>query len=298
MPGNDAQSHKVYLGTDAAKLELIGEKAGSGLMRAEVTGLARNTKYFWRVDEAAAKGRVVHGKVWSFTSPGLAGWWKFDEENGTTAKDSSSNGHDGVLKGNCAWRNNAGKFGGAIELDGETGYVEIGDEKAFDFTDEITVCCWLNTNEVKFDWAGLVTKGDDAWRLSTVSKQRIPHFSVNDWQQVFLNGNKEVTAGDWHHFAGVYDGRQLRLYVDGQPDASIDWDGGIATNDVNVLIGENGAMKGRLWKGLLDDVRVYSYALPKEDITAVFQGGQPKPPEAEKIKIRFDEPMKAAKREK
>jgi beta-galactosidase len=156
----------------------------------------------------------------------------------------------------------------------------------------------VNTNEVKFDWSGIVTKGDDAWRLSTVNKQIKPHFSVNHWQQVFLNGNKEVAAGDWHHFAGVYDGRQLRLYVDGQPDASIDWDGGIATNDFNVLIGENGAMKGRLWKGLLDDVRIYSFALSKEDIAAVFQGSQPQAPETVKIKIKFDEPLKAAKREK
>ena len=30
-------------------------------------------------------------------------------------------------------------------------------------------------------------------------------------------GSPAVSAGEWHHVAGTYDGTQLRLYIDGQP---------------------------------------------------------------------------------
>jgi hypothetical protein len=298
MPGADARGHKVYLGADAGNLEFMGEKTGFGFMKANVSGLAKNTKYFWRVDEVGENGRVVTGKIWSFSSPGLVGWWKFDEENGATAHDSSGNGHDGILRGNCAWRNAAGKIGGAIELDGESGYVEIGSSDTFNFTDGITISCWVNAGEVKNEWAAIVTKGDNAWRLSAMRKQIIPHFSVNDPRlTIYLNGSKEASAGRWHHFAGVYDGQQLQIYIDGRPDAKMEWDGRIAANDCNVLIGENDQMRGRYWKGLIDDVRIYSYALSNNDIAAVYQGTEAQPLMVSKLTLTFEEPVKAAPRE-
>jgi len=298
MPGNGAQSHKVYLGADANNLEFIGEKAGSGLMSAQLSNLSRNTKYFWRVDEVDADGTVISGKVWSFTGPALAGWWKFDEENGSVAKDSSDNARDGTLRGNCVWKNTAGKFGGAIELDGASGYIEIANADTFNFTDEMTISAWVNTDEVKNAWAGIVTRGDDAWRLTAMRNEIKPHFSVSHYSNTYIDGTKAVSAGQWHHFAGVYDGQFVRLYIDGQQDSKREWDGPVAGNDFKVLIGENDQIRGRFWKGMLDDVRIYNYALPKEDIQTVFEGGQPQDSLVRRVQIKFNEPLKPAKREK
>jgi hypothetical protein len=73
MPAARAKTHKVYLGTDAGNLELMGDKAGSGYMRAELSALAGNTRYFWRVDEVGEDGRTTTGKTWNFTREGLGG---------------------------------------------------------------------------------------------------------------------------------------------------------------------------------------------------------------------------------
>jgi hypothetical protein len=59
----------------------------------------------------------------SATRAELVGQWKFDEGSGTTAYDSSGNGHDGTLVGGATWAD--GRFGGGIELDGTSGYVEV-----------------------------------------------------------------------------------------------------------------------------------------------------------------------------
>jgi beta-galactosidase len=85
-----------------------------------------------------------------------------------------------------------------------------------------------------------------------------------------------VNDGRWHHVAGVYDGRKLSLYVDGQLDAFVPTIAvtRINTNKDSVCLGMNsGNPKANEWNGLIDDVRIYSYALPPEDIKAI-HGGQ------------------------
>lgn len=55
--------------------------------------------------------------------PNLVAWWTFDDMSGTTAADSSGNGHTGTLNGNPQWV--TGYFGGALRFDGSGDYVEI-----------------------------------------------------------------------------------------------------------------------------------------------------------------------------
>jgi hypothetical protein len=49
----------------------------------------------------------------------------------------------------------------------------------------------------------------------------------------------------------------------------------INTNAWEVLIGENAERPGRFWNGLIDDVRIYSYALSEDEIEALYAGKEP-----------------------
>jgi len=57
-------------------------------------------------------------------------------------------------------------------------------------------------------------------------------------------------------------------------DVSQPASGAIATNDHPVFIGENVEMNNRFWNGLIDDVRVYNYALSEGRITALYNEGK------------------------
>jgi hypothetical protein len=195
---------------------------------------------------------------------GLIGWWKFDESKGNIAKDSSTGKHDGTLVADAKWAK--GKIGGAIDLDGNGAFVRIPDEHAFDMTGEITIACWVNFRSVPYDYTAIVTKGDNSWRLSTSERQRKFHASVTDWNQLMVDGNTEVPANQWHHVTAAYDGKQLCIYVDGKVDVCKNWTRGIGQNDYDVLIGENAQEQGRFFDGLIDDVRIYNYALSKAEI--------------------------------
>ena len=76
--------------------------------------------------------------------------WGFDEGSGTTAFDSSGNGHDGTIEGNVTWT--VGKIGGALEFDGSDCHVV--DEAAGDYInglDAITICLWIKSDIVGTD---------------------------------------------------------------------------------------------------------------------------------------------------
>jgi hypothetical protein len=228
-------------------------------------GGPRDHKITWHdtSDQAYRSPRVFGNGVLA----GLVGWWKFDEGEGTIAKDSSGFGHDGKLNGNARWT--TGKAGGAVQLDGKGSFVSIADRSAFNMGGKVTVAGWVNVHAVPSEWMAIVTKGDNAWRLSMYEKERRFHFSVNDWNRLELNGSIAVEADTWHHVAGVYDGQEVRLYIDGKLDTKQPWTGGIGRNNAEVLIGENAERRGRCFDGMMEDVRVYNYALSDNEIKAL-----------------------------
>lgn len=70
-PGDDAVTHKVYLGTDPANLSLVATQSATS-----VTGsFQADTDYYWRVDEILSGGSVVMGPIWKFTPTTPRSFW-------------------------------------------------------------------------------------------------------------------------------------------------------------------------------------------------------------------------------
>jgi len=99
-----------------------------------------------------------------------------------------------------------------------------------------------------------------------------------------IKTNMAVFDSEWHHIAGVYDGSNAYIYVDGGLDSnSVSCSGSIVTNDWPVYIGQNPhtwlseSSNARGWIGLIDDVRIYNYALTQSEVNDIYTGG-PTPP--------------------
>jgi len=96
-----------------------------------------------------------------------------------------------------------------------------------------------------------------------------------------IETNMVVTDNQWHHVAAVLaddstpNVNEIKLYVDGVLQAATA-SGSQAINTVsasNVLIGayDNAGTKGGYFKGLIDDVRIYSRALTAAEIADLSQ---------------------------
>lgn len=261
LPGAAATEHRLYFGKDPNHLSLLATVKDAPF--SGVPALERDTTYFWRVDEANADGSVTPGSLWRFSTGRLVGWWKLDETAGTTAADAGSSHHAGTPVGNPKWT--PGAMGGALEFSGKGDYVDLGTAADFDITDRITVCAWIKVNAFDVDWQTIIAKGDTAWRLSRDQANNL-HFACTGLWPEWARGSANVNDSQWHHVAGVYDGAEIRLYIDGKLDASAKTRGSINVNTYPVWIGENAEHPGRGWHGLIDDVRLYNYALSQAEI--------------------------------
>jgi hypothetical protein len=202
----------------------------------------------------------------------LIGCWKLDEAAGTTALDSSDHGNNGTVLGNPTWV--AGKFKGALNFDGAGDYVDCGNAPIFTFQDAITVSAWVNIRAVSAAWQAIVAKGENAWRLSCNNTSQTFHFGITYYTNANYSANGAVSVGlnEWHHLTGTFDGKDIKLYVDGVLDTTTTGASPMGTSTTHLFIGENPESSGRYWNGLIDDVRIYRKALLPTDIATIMSG--------------------------
>lgn len=277
IAGQAAAEHRVYLGTAADNLALVG---ATNTTRMDAPPLKPDTHYFWRVDEAQADGRVVTGRVACFGTSGLVAWWKLNETEGTKAEDATGHQFAGRVVGSANWAPEGGRIGGAMEFNGRNTLINCGKAPEFGFREAMTVAAWIKVREFNQTWQPIVTKGDNAWRLQRQRDTGMVTFSFNadagaergDAKVVSLVSKRKVDDGQWHHVVGVSDGRRAALYVDGELADSADAKP-IAQNGSAVMIGCNQAARERKFNGWIDDVRLYAYGLSEGEVKTLYRGG-------------------------
>ena len=207
------------------------------------------------------------------TDPHLAGWWKFDETAGQTAKDTSRHGRDGVLQGSLTFDTQSapGRLGGALKLDGKDECLQVRGYKGVTGMQARTVAAWIKTPGRAGEIVAWGT--DDFGKMWTFGFIR-SRVGVTP-KGGYLYMSAETSDDAWHHVAVVM--RQanppnlhdhVTLYLDGTEAVIHD----IGLLDLWPL--ETGSEMdvriGRRFKGLIDDLRLYERALSEEDIKALF----------------------------
>ncbi|NCC23366.1 MAG: DUF1566 domain-containing protein, partial [Alphaproteobacteria bacterium] len=209
---------------------------------------------------------------------GLVGWWTLDETSGTTAADSSGNGHDGTLQGGLDAGNDsvAGQVGTAIEFDGTDDYINIGNLPAINGASQVTLAAWMKRT-VPGDYLG-VGKGtaDDLHGLAiTYQPGGIILLVFDNGTDGWADSVQQFNDTGWHHVAMIFDGTQtgdanrLKLYVDGvQETLSFSGASIPATTTSNTTPFQIGGSS--VWSvygpGSIDDVRIYDRALSAAEI--------------------------------
>jgi hypothetical protein len=214
---------------------------------------------------------------------GLVARWEFEQSKDGMVTDTSGNNLHGRLVGDAQMYADPDR-GNVLRLDGTGDYVDCGADTKFDISDEITISAWIKVGQFDKAWQAIVAKCNCTWRLQRDRTTDALEFACNGVWTIgtfyfgSLRGHVSVNDGQWHHVAGVYDGCRMILYVDGELDTFAP---AIAIARINttqhvVRIGMNvGNSQATEWNGLIDDLRIYSYALPPEDIKALHEGKEP-----------------------
>jgi hypothetical protein len=209
--------------------------------------------------------------VVSGASADLVGYWKLDEGSGTTVADSSGGGHHGFFaEGSPEWVE--GVFGKALKFNGSN-KVEIPDHPDFHLEDAVSVALWAKPEEGQTDWAKMFCKqptDEYPYALDYDATQRI-RAAVTTSGRFTATPRPPNFPGEWGHLCLTYDGSALILYKDGEEVARIAASGKLRQNDLSLSIGGR-LNSGQNFIGIIDDVRLYSHELTKQEIQRVMEG--------------------------
>lgn len=205
--------------------------------------------------------------------------WTFDNN-----VNDSAGTNPGTLRGNPTYA--AGKFGQAIRLDGDD-YVDFGNPTSLDFgTGDWTVSAWIKTTMTGTGDANKGTvfaKGGDqtggiryTLAVGELQSGMITLTTDDDIAKIQVTGSTVVNNDTWHHVVGMRNGNELRIYVDGALNGTIALPAGYNLAGasqhnayVGVITDNRDATLIKYYVGLIDDVRIYNYALSDNEISSV-----------------------------
>jgi hypothetical protein len=226
--------------------------------------------------------------AWEYNRGEPVAWWRFDECSGGTIHDESGNGNNGQLflgssgvtaTGTCASSSNSfwyngrvGKYNSAGSFDQFDDYIVIPNSEILEGFNQMTVSVWILPQSSS--WGGIVgdwnTAGDAGGWLLMQNNDAIVFY--------ILSGATEKTAqfdhlkiNNWNHIIGVYDGTNIKLFVDGALKDTEPQTGNANDADNQVWIGNY--FNNNVFYGLIDEVKIWNYALTAEQVRTEYAGG-------------------------
>ena len=201
---------------------------------------------------------------------GLVGWWKLDENTGTTANDSSGNGNTGTLTNGPSWV--TGKINSALSFDGDNDYVTVADASVLEDFADMTISAWIYLDGWGTWDTSVICRKNNIYLLHVVKGDKCLEFLTGDnWGGGALKtANDTLTLNAWHHVVAVKHTATSKkyLYINGSLSAS--GGSGYAPTGSNTAPVEISGPSGRAFDGKIDDVRVYNRVLSADDVTALY----------------------------
>jgi hypothetical protein len=211
--------------------------------------------------------------IWSATGYGaidesMVLCLSFDEGQGNVAKDSSQYGNDGSAEG-TQWV--AGKFGKALEFDGDGGdIVIVPDAPELLLLEGGTLMAWsyIMTESGHASWPRIIIKSADNGGTTNGYDflfDRAGGYSIR-FCVVACQSHFPMETDSWHHVAVAFDGSTIRVYADGENVSEIAQPGPtVDSTGFDLHIG-NGAAADRPYHGIHDEIRVFDRPLEGEEI--------------------------------
>jgi hypothetical protein len=206
---------------------------------------------------------------------GLVGWWA-----GESNANDSYGTNNGILVGGATFTN--GEVGRAFSLNGTSQYVDVPDSPGLNPVNSVTLEAWIYPRQFPA-FAPVIKKAgenttetDHGYGLDLVGTGSGVQFSVYlslgvAWVRT---GVAPVPLNQWSHVAGIYDGTNLSLYVNGSLAGSpVNAPGQIVSSVNDLQIGHDPSDSSRFFNGFIDEAGVYGTALPAAQILAIYNAG-------------------------
>jgi len=230
-------------------------------------------------------GPVLASHAQAVSEEDLIIYYSFNKDTlkGDDVLDVSGNGNDGFLKGKV--KSVKGKIGDGMEFPGvATDYISVREHHYVDPIKEISLAAWVKAGQ-----RGMIASwdrseffrfavGDDVGANAATTFVAFDNCCpIHDW-----HGKTDVADDKWHHLVAVFDGKEKRIYVDGELDAKV----AAPTKVIGagqsrygfIGIGSEAAVfdaaTGPTWayRGILDEFLLFHRALSEKEVEHLASG--------------------------
>ena len=207
-------------------------------------------------------------------------YMSFDTVDDKMAIDHSNHANHGELRGNPKLVE--GKFGKALELNGEDEYVEIPHHESLTVTKEVTVMIWINIGRHSgpggVNWQGITAKGNGprSYSFYTHLPTQCLHLSIGPAGG--FGGSTcdtPISLDAWNHVVAQLDNGTHRYYINGEMVKEIGGKVDALGNEdtATVAVGAAGPNNIRYLLGMIDEVRIWNRALSEEEVNDHMEKG-------------------------
>ncbi len=216
------------------------------------------------------------------------GYWRLDETNAPAADTASNLGTLGTAAAGLYLGGSthpvpgalAGSADTAASFNGVSGEVGVPFSPALSLKPPFTVEGWVQPTQIMpandpravlccLNFAGA---GRQGWLIYQTGAHWTFKLGNTNGYTGALDGGTVIQTGNWYHLAGVYDGTNATLYVNGAVDAT-GAVGSFTPNDAAPFEIAAAAAVGRFSPSAVDEVAVYTNALSSADILAHYRNG-------------------------
>ena len=205
---------------------------------------------------------------------GLVAYYPFEDN----CDDLSGKNNHGSAIGNITFAN--GKLGKGVKFDGVS-FIKVEDSNSLDLTDAFSFALWVNREEIVSGapYTPILSKGDDGilpYRLQLAYGYRKPGVCLRDESSGSsreFSSDIVVDIQNWTHLVVTWDGNELWYYKNGafegmEETKNINC---LHCNDQNLLIGKYVGNSTVVFKGMMDELRIYNRALTNEEIKLLYE---------------------------
>jgi len=278
-------STTVYINSEAKVMDLteplIGNAFELKLGRridfngSRFKGIIDDVRIYNRELSQAEIDELYHEGGWPGGN-GLVAYYPF---NGN-ANDESGNGNHGTVTGANFTSDRFGNTSSACNFDGIDDEINFGDVSFYNGVAAASISVWVKYTEHSGTYDPFVTKGGmaehETFGLGTTNEgsgvMRI-EFGGDGPVISVATTNDKADNGEWHHIVTLLENTVPKIYIDGILSSIV-----AASNVTQIknqandmMMGSNLRSDGKYWyNGVLDDVRIYDYALTEAEILALY----------------------------
>ena len=162
-----------------------------------------------------------------------------------------------------------------FDFDAANDYIDLGNLQPS--TTSLSISAWAYKTDATN--ASIIGRGASVdYGIFTYSGSLVFGLNSGSWSTIAISNFTSNYLNQWFHVCATWDGSTMKLYLNGNEEASASKTGTITYTSNDTTIGKNSTLSGFEWDGKISNVQTFNTALPatgSNSVETLYNNGSP-----------------------